>query len=88
MSNSLLSHPTVKLTRGSVVAALLNNTEEFVKVHLFVRSMIRISPSLAAIFDWGPRFCILEYGIFYVCLRREGDVCLPTFHVSGDCACI
>ena len=53
MSDSLLGQSTVELTRGSIIAALLDNTEEFVEVNFFVRSMIRISSSLAAIFDGG-----------------------------------
>ena len=50
--DALRRHPAIDLTRRCIIASLLYHTEELVKVDLLVVcSVIRVSPSLAAIFN-------------------------------------
>ena len=65
MGNAWSGHSCLRLIWRSVIATMLNHTEELVKIHFFIvsccRSMIWIGSSLAPVFDRWPDVCAILY---------------------------
>ena len=86
----MLSHATIGLARRSEVTTLLYHTKALIQINFLVGSVIRISSSLAAIFDGAALILTwslgrLESDSFGLALRGECDVCI--FARIDVCSC-